>query len=79
MKPVIRILRVRGEADADLPLPEPATKHSSGVDLRAAIHAELELAPGQRGCRTDGVRARHPAGVRGSGAEPEAASRSNPV
>ncbi len=65
MRPVVRILRVRGEADADLPLPEPATKHSAGVDLRAAIHGEIELAPGQRAAIPTGFALAIPAGYEG--------------
>ncbi len=47
----MRIRRVRGEADADLPLPARATKHSAGVDLRAAIPTGFALAipPGYEG------------------------------
>jgi deoxyuridine 5'-triphosphate nucleotidohydrolase len=45
---LVRIARVRGEADADLPLPHPATAGSAGMDLRAAVTAELRIAPGER-------------------------------
>lgn len=31
-----------------LPLPAPATAHSAGADLRAAVAEPLELAPGER-------------------------------
>ncbi len=65
MKPVVRILRVRGEADADLPLPEPATQHSAGVDLRAAIPSELELAPGERAAIPTGFALAIPPGYEG--------------
>ena len=61
----VRILRVRGEADADLPLPEPATKHSAGVDLRAAIEGELELAPGERRAIPTGFAVAIPPGYEG--------------
>jgi dUTP pyrophosphatase len=44
----VRIWRVRGKLDEDLPLPEPATAHSAGADLRAAVEGELTLAPGAR-------------------------------
>jgi dUTP pyrophosphatase len=44
----MRIFRVRGARDADLPLPAPATPESAGLDLRAAVPAELVLAPGER-------------------------------
>ncbi len=65
MRPVVRIRRVRGEADADLPLPAPATKHSAGVDLRAAIHGELELVPGQRAAIPTGFALAIPPGYEG--------------
>lgn len=45
---VVRIARVRGERDADLPLPRPATSGSAGMDLRAAVETDLVLTPGQR-------------------------------
>jgi dUTP pyrophosphatase len=32
----------------DLPLPEPASAGSAGLDLRAAIKDEIRLAPGER-------------------------------
>jgi dUTP pyrophosphatase len=47
-EPAVKVWRVRGGRDADLPLPAPATRASAGSDLRAAIDAELELAPGAR-------------------------------
>ncbi len=31
-----------------LPLPEPATEHSAGADLRAAISGKVVIAPGER-------------------------------
>jgi dUTP pyrophosphatase len=44
----LRIFRVRGESDSDLPLPGFATAGSAGMDLCAAIEAELVLGPGER-------------------------------
>ena len=38
----------RLDGNDDLPLPEVATVASAGVDLRAAVLAPLELAPGER-------------------------------
>lgn len=32
----------------DLPVPAPATAHSAGADLRAAVEAPVVLAPGER-------------------------------
>lgn len=43
------LLRVRRLPHAaDLPLPEPASAGSAGLDLRAATDSELRLAPGER-------------------------------
>jgi dUTPase len=44
----VRIWRVRGDRDGDLPLPGRATEQSAGSDLRAAIESDLELAAGWR-------------------------------
>jgi dUTP pyrophosphatase len=48
MRPQVRVLRVRGKADEDLPLPGFATPGSAGADLRAAIEGEWLLEPGAR-------------------------------
>ena len=61
----VRILRVRGEADADLPLPRHATKHSAGVDLRAAVTDPVELAPGERRAIPTGFALAIPPGYEG--------------
>jgi len=44
----VKLFRVRGDRDADLPLPKVATPGSSGADLHAAIAEPLTLAPGVR-------------------------------
>ena len=44
----VRIARVRGARDADIPLPGFATPGSVGADLHAALEGELALAPGER-------------------------------
>ncbi len=44
----VRICRVRGERDADLPLPSKRSPGSAGYDLAAAIEKELEIRPGER-------------------------------
>jgi dUTP pyrophosphatase len=42
-------IRVQRLANAhDLPLPAPASLGSAGIDLRAAVEAEIEIAPGHR-------------------------------
>lgn len=35
------------EGHEDLPLPEPATAHSAGVDLRAAVENPISILPGE--------------------------------
>jgi dUTP pyrophosphatase len=44
----VRVAIRRLDGNDDLPVPEPATAASAGVDLRAAVLAPLELAPGER-------------------------------
>ena len=47
-RPVLRLRRLRPAADADLPLPRPATAGSAGLDLPAAVATPLVLRPGER-------------------------------
>lgn len=48
---------IRREPDAlDLPLPEYATAGAAGLDLRAAVEADLSLAPGERALVSTGIR-----------------------
>jgi dUTP pyrophosphatase len=44
--PVIRIFRLRPELDADIPLPKYMTPQAAGMDICAAIEAEVVLARG---------------------------------
>ncbi len=46
--PVIKILRLRPETDADMPLPRYMTPQSAGMDVCAAIEQELVLDKGAR-------------------------------
>ncbi len=46
----------------DLPLPEPATGHSAGVDLRAAIQEPLVIEPGARVLVPAGIKVAIPPG-----------------
>lgn len=41
----IKVLRLRPEADADIPLPGYMTAASAGMDLRAAVEKNLDLPP----------------------------------
>ena len=61
----VRILRVRGTRDADLPLPAPATAGSAGLDLCAALEADLVLAPGERALVPTGFALAIPPGYEG--------------
>ena len=47
---------------ADLPLPSYATEGSAGLDLLAAVDAEIELKPGARLCVPCGIAMALPAG-----------------
>ena len=59
-------VRVRQLAGAeDLELPRQATAGSSGVDLRAAVTADLVLAPGERAHVPTGIALELPAGYEG--------------
>jgi dUTP pyrophosphatase len=59
------MFRVRGERDADLPLPAPATSGSAGLDLCAAVESELVLAPGARALVPTGFALAIPPGFEG--------------
>jgi len=61
----IRILRVRGKEDEDLPLPAVATPGSAGVDLRAAVVEPVEIAPGMRARIPTGFALEIPPGFEG--------------
>jgi dUTP pyrophosphatase len=62
---VVRIFRVRGERDADLPLPSRATPGAAGFDLAAAVEKDLEIAPGERMAVPTGFAVAIPAGFEG--------------
>ncbi len=61
--PVVKLIRVRPEADGDLPLPEYMTPHASGMDLRAALADDLTLAAGDIALVPTGFAAELPAGL----------------
>ncbi len=44
----VRVMRVRGRRDADLPLPEFATSGSVGADLCAGVEKDVVIVPGGR-------------------------------
>jgi dUTP pyrophosphatase len=47
MKPVIRIMRLRPEEDADIPLPRYMTPGAAGMDICAAMREDILLEKGQ--------------------------------
>jgi dUTP pyrophosphatase len=61
----IKIWRVRGARDADLPLPGRATPGSAGFDLCAALEKDLELLPGGRVDVPTGIALAIPPGYEG--------------
>jgi dUTP pyrophosphatase len=50
---------------ADLPAPQRATEHAAGYDLRAAVAAPVEIAPGQRALVPTGIVVALPPGYEG--------------
>ena len=44
----VRVMRVRGRRDADLPLPQFSTSGSVGADLCAGVEKDVVIAPGER-------------------------------
>jgi dUTP pyrophosphatase len=61
----VRVFRVRGERDGDIPLPAFATAGSAGLDLCAAIESDLVLAPGERALVPTGFALAIPVGFEG--------------
>src|SRR5258705_8788289 len=63
--PELRLFRVRGAGEADIPPPSPATAGSAGLDLCAAVESELVLAPGERAVVPTGFALAIPEGYEG--------------
>ena len=61
----LRVWRVRGERDADVPLPAYATVGSAGMDLCAAVSEDLVIGPGERALVPTGFALAIPAGHEG--------------
>ena len=61
----IRVFRVRGARDGDLALPAKATAGSAGLDLCAALEADLVLEPGERALVPTGFALAIPPGYEG--------------
>ncbi len=61
----IKIKRIRGERDEEIPLPRYMTERSSGMDLFAAVDQEVTLEPGERKLIPTGISFSIPAGYEG--------------
>ena len=61
----VKVKRVRGDQDKDIPLPCYMTGHSSGVDLFAAVNGEVTLEPGERRLIPTGIALSLPEGYEG--------------
>ena len=59
----VRVRRLPGASD--LPLPTPASAGSAGLDLRAAVEADLTIRPGERVLVPTGLAVAIPAGWEG--------------
>jgi len=61
----IPIRRVRGERDADLPLPQYMSDRAAGMDLFAAVDADLTIQPQEAALVPTGLAVAIPAGFEG--------------
>jgi dUTP pyrophosphatase len=61
----VKVKRVRGDRDREIPLPRYMTQHSSGMDLYAAVDEEVSLEPGERKLIPTGIALSIPKGYEG--------------
>jgi dUTP pyrophosphatase len=61
----VKVKRVRGDRERDIPLPKYMTEHSSGMDLYAAVDEEVTLEPGERKLIPTGIALSIPKGYEG--------------
>jgi len=59
---IVEVLIRRLPEAADLPLPEPATAHAAGFDLRARLDEAIEIEPGARTIVPSGIAVALPQG-----------------
>jgi len=61
----VKVKRVRGDQDREIPLPRYMTKRSAGMDLFAAVDGEVTLDPGERKLIPTGLALSIPEGYEG--------------
>jgi dUTP pyrophosphatase len=61
----IKVKRVRGDLDQEIPLPRYMTDQASGMDLFAAVEGEVTLPPGERKLIPTGIALAIPPGFEG--------------
>ena len=61
----VKVRRVRGDCDREIPLPKYMTEYSAGMDLYAAIEEEITLEPGERKLIPTGIALSIPEGYEG--------------
>jgi dUTP diphosphatase len=61
----VKVRRIRGDRDREIPLPKYMTEYSSGMDLCAAVEGEISLEPGERKLIPTGIALSIPEGYEG--------------
>jgi dUTP pyrophosphatase len=61
----VKVKRVRGDRDREIPLPQYMTERSSGMDLFASMDEEVTLEPGERKLIPTGIAISIPQGYEG--------------
>ncbi|OGP98823.1 MAG: deoxyuridine 5'-triphosphate nucleotidohydrolase [Deltaproteobacteria bacterium RBG_19FT_COMBO_52_11] len=61
----VKVKRLRGNQDKEIPLPQYMTEHSAGMDLFAAVDEEVILEPGERKLIPTGIALSIPEGCEG--------------
>jgi len=61
----VKVKRVRGDRDREVPLPRYMTERSAGMDLFAAVDGEVILEPGERKLIPTGIALSIPEGYEG--------------
>ena len=61
----VKVRRIRGDRDREIPLPKYMTEYSAGMDLCAAVDEEMILEPGERKLIPTGMAISIPKGYEG--------------